>query len=213
MALDTFKKGFLSQIVPLTPFASIFTYLAGLIFLSEIIKPIPISGLLLVIVGAYILNADQAKEDFFKPLKLLITNKASLIFITAMLLSGLSAVFDKVGLINVTPSNPYFVLLSENIIMTLLLTGYMTHKDRRWVYEMKHNFWTLLLNGFIYTVLAIIVFYGFQSGPVALVTGIKRLEVLFILLLSFLFFHDRPTKHVLIGSLIMLVGVTLIKVG
>jgi len=211
MSLDSMKKGHLSHIVPLSCFSSLFTYFFGLIFLQEYLKPIHVIGLLLILFGTYILKITEAKEDILKPFKLLFTNPISLVYLLSMVLMGASAILDKLGLINVFPSNPYFVLLVENIIMTMLLTSYMVKIDKKWVTELRSSFSFLLVSGLTYSAMVIFLFYGFQSGPTALASGIKKLEVIFILVLSQIFFQDRPKKEVWVGSLIMIIGAVLIK--
>ncbi|MBI3620086.1 EamA family transporter [Candidatus Roizmanbacteria bacterium] len=211
MSLSSFKKSFLSNIYPLTSFSALFTYIFGLIFLSERIGLTGIAGLVITVFGAYILNAEEMKEDVFKPFKLLFTNSTSFIYLIAMVLSSLSAILDKVALSSSSPASPAFTLLVENFLMSLLLTSYMTHKDRNWINELKNNFLPLLAASLVYMVLGLFVFLGFSSGPVALVSGIKRIEVIFVLLLSSIFFGDKLTKHTLIASVIMLTGVILMK--
>ncbi len=213
IANSAYKKNDLSTIFPLTSFAGIFNYVLGLLFLSETIRPIPLLGLFTVIIGSYILNLDQAKEGFLKPFKILFTNKTSLLFLFSMLLNSLTSIFDKIGITNTQPVNPTFVLLVENVCMSLILTIYLCKKQPGWFKELKTNFSSLLINSSVYQIKSLIVFTAFIGGPVALVMGIARLQIFFILLLSYFFFKDRPSKHVWFASFIMALGVLLIKLG
>jgi uncharacterized membrane protein len=52
---------------------------------------------------------------------------------------------------------------------------------------------------------------GLKDGPVALVSAIKKLEVLFVLGISYFVFKERPSKYVYIGVILMLISVILIK--
>jgi len=213
LSLSSIKNSLLSKIYPLQSVGLLFVYLLGIIFLSEVIEIVNLIGLFLIIIGVYIFNIEKAKENFLEPFKLLFTNRIFLLFLISILLSSITPIFEKTAIINSNPPSPIFVLLTENVLMSVLLSGYLTHKDRFWLREIKNNFWLLLLSSLIYTSLALFVFMGFSSGQVALVVGIKKLEVLFVLLFSWLFFHDKPTRHAWIASLIMLVGVVLIKMG
>ncbi len=212
---DALKENLLSQIYPLTAFGGLFTYIFGLMFLSEDLRLIPVLGLLSIILGSYILNADQAKEDILKPFKLLFMTKKSLLLISAIALGGLTAIMDKAGLDNTLPVSPVFVLLLEQIVMTLLLTFYLQQKEKsRWVTDFKTNWKFLTLNSLIYLLVSLAVFYAYaDNGPVALVIGIKRLQIFFILILGFFLFKDRPTKHSWIATFIMVLGVLMIKLG
>lgn len=210
----TLKQNLLSKVFPLTAFSGIFTYFFGLILLSETIRFIPLLGVLSIILGSYILNADQAKEDFLKPFKLLFTTKASIFFLIAILLGSITAVFDKLAMNNTTPTNPAFTILVEQVAMSIMLTIYLVRREKQtWIKEVKDNFWILLLNSIIFLVVGFLVFYAYIGGPVVLVLGIKRLQIIFILLLAYVLFKDKPTKHSWIATIIMIIGVLLIRIG
>lgn len=208
------KTNDVSKIYPLTAFSGIFTYLLGLLFLSETIRPVPLMGLLAVILGSYVLNADKAKEHILKPFTCLLTNKASLVFLVGLLLNSITTIFDKTGINNTSPTNPGFTLLAENLIMVGFLSGYLGSFKRHAVMkEVRSSFWLLLLNSLVYAAMSLLVFAAFGSAPVALVMGIKRLQIFFILILGALFLHDRPSKQSWYASAIMAIGVLLIKLG
>ncbi|KKP60413.1 MAG: hypothetical protein UR54_C0013G0004 [Candidatus Roizmanbacteria bacterium GW2011_GWA2_34_18] len=213
LTLKSLKSSLMSEIVPLAFFMVLFNYLFGLIFLSESLRLIPIIGLIFVIVGGYFLKVEEAKEDILKPFKLLLTNKESRAYLLAMIIMPLTSIFDKYGLKNIQPVNQSFLLLLENIMTTILIGSYMTKKDQKWMTDLKNHFWSLCLNGVVYTILALLFLYGITTGAVALVSGVKKLEVFFVLVLGWLLFGDKPKRGVWIGSLIMLVGVALIKLG
>ena len=213
LTLKSLKGSLMSEIVPLAFFMVLFNYLFGLIFLSESLRLIPIIGLIFVIVGGYFLKVEEAKEDILKPFKLLLTNKESRAYLLAMIIMPLTSIFDKYGLKNIQPVNQSFLLLLENIMTTILIGSYMTKKDQKWITNLKNHFWSLCLNGVVYTILALLFLYGITTGAVALVSGVKKLEVFFVLIFGWLLFGDKPKKEVWIGSLIMLAGVALIKLG
>jgi len=211
---ETLKNNLVSKVFPLTAFSGFFTYVFGLLFLSESLKLIPVVGLVFTVIGSYILNADQAKEDFLKPFKLLFTNKTSLLFLFAIMLNSLTAIFDKVGIKNTQPINSAFVLLIEDVIMITILTVYLLKKEqKKWIREFKDNFGILLANGFIYSISVLLVFSAFTCGPVALVLGVKRLQIFFILIFGYVFLKDKPTKYSWIAAIVMTLGTLMIKIG
>lgn len=208
------KNHLVSQIFPLTAFNGLFLYLLGLVFLAESIRLVPVIGLIAIIFGSYLLNADKVKEGFLKPFQTLFTNKASLIFLGATFLNSLTTIFDKVGINNTQPINPAFALLIENLIMVAFLTVYLFQKEKTtWVNEVKNNLGILLINCAVYTVVSLLIFNAFTSGPVALVMGIKRLQIFFILILGYFFFKDKPSKYAWSASAMMALGAILIKLG
>lgn len=208
------KHNLVSKIIPLTAFSGLFTYVLGLILLSETLRPIPILGLICTMIGAYILNADQAREDFLKPIKLLFSNKYSLYFLFAVFLSSTTAVLDKMGIINTKPISPIFVILVEQVLQSVILFFFLLNKEQtKWFKEVKDHFWVLLINSLIFLAVGFLVFYAYTDGPVALVLGIKRLQIFLVLILGYIFFKDKPTKHSWVATAVMVLGAVLIKIG
>jgi uncharacterized membrane protein len=210
---EVLQKHNLSKVFPLTSFSGIFTYVLGLIFLSETIRPLPLAGLFTVIIGSYVLNLDQAQENWLKPFKMLFADKTSLIFLFSVLLNSISSIFDKMGVIHTLPLNPTFALFAENLCMSIILTTFLLKKQPNWLQTIKQNMGVVTINAVVFQIMSLLIFYAFTGGPVALIMGIKRLQIFFILLLSYLFFKDKPKKHVWFASFIMALGVLLIKIG
>lgn len=207
------KKNALSKLYPLTAFASVFQFVLGIIFLGESPTLIQTIGLLLIILGVYVLNAQGVGRNIIKPIQILFSDKPALMYLFAIFLASTSAVFDKIGLTNTQPVNPTAVLFIENILMTFFLAGYMMKKDKKWTFEFHKNFPLLLLNSVIYLLLVLLVFQGFIGGPVVLVMGVNRLQILFVLLFGMIFLGDKPTKHTWIAALLMILGTLLSKIG
>ena len=203
----------MSEIVPLAFFAVLIQYALGAIFLNEKIRLLPSVGLILIIFGGYYLKISEAKEDILRPFKLIFTNKNSFYYLLAMLIMPFTSLMDKLELLNLHPVNQSFLLLWENFWTAILLTGYMTHRDKNWINDLRANFKVLFINGFIFAILALLYFYSITTGALALVSGVKKLEVFFVLIFGWLMFGDKPKREVWIGSLIMLVGVFLIKLA
>jgi uncharacterized membrane protein len=163
ITLRSLKGSLISEIVPLAFFAVFFQYILGLVFFSETLNLVSITGLILIVIGGYYLKVEEAQEDFFRPFKLLITNKNSLMYLIAMIIMTVTTVFDKTGLINMQPTNQSFLLLVENILTTILIGVYMTKKDKNWVNDLRINFWSLFLNGIAYTLVALFFIYGITT--------------------------------------------------
>lgn len=212
MTLKSLKGSAMSNVVPLAFFSVLFQYIFGFIFFSEKLKLIPIIGLILIIVGGYIFKVEEAKEDFFRPFKLLFTNKIAFMYLLAMIMFAASSSLDKVAMLNMQPLNQSFYLFLGNVLSTVIITFYLSKKDIKWVSEIKKNFWVLFASAFVYTIVSLTYLIGITTGgALALVSGVKKLEVFFILLFGLILFGDRPKKGVWIGSSIMLLGVVLTK--
>ncbi len=215
ISLMVIKRSELSQIIPLTVFSSLFTYLLGLIILSEVLTIYAVAGIFLVGVGTYFLNipATFSVRDIAKPLKILFTNKLAYYYILAMLFIGSSSIFDKVGITHSFPVSTVAALLAESIVMTAIMTILLVRFEPRWISIVKKNGRMLTVIGVLYAFQGLAVFSAFAVGPVALVSAVNRIQILFILLAGIIFFHDKPSRFIWIGSLFMIAGTVLIRFG
>lgn len=208
---ESIKQSLLSHIFPLTAFGSLFTYVLGVLFLSEYLTLPAVIGLVTVAIGAYMLNIESAREDILKPFRLLVTDRHSFLYILAMVLTALSSIFDKIAVSATFHAGVLWTLLWENIIMSILLLWNLIRTEKRWIRDVGRHFGTLLVAGIVYMGLSYLVLSGYIDGPVALVTGVKRLQIVFVLMLSHIVLGDRATKHVWLGTLIMIAGVVLLR--
>ncbi len=211
--MEAIQQGVLSKLVPLASLSTVFTYLFSVIFLSEQINFVSFLGLLIIIIGTYLLNVETAKEHIFMPFTMLFKRKDSLLIMLAIILGSITAIFDKTGLNNTYPTNPTLTYLSENLLMIIPFTIYLLLKEKNAIADIKNNYLSLSIAGLIYAASTFVLLYSFASGPVVLSTALKQTQIIFIMLLSYLLYNDKPLKHVWLATFIMLAGVVLIKIS
>lgn len=129
-----------------------------------------------------------------------------------MFFVAVASVFDKTALINTQPQNPALTLIVENLFLCLFIYLFAVKKKENIFLDIKKKFLLLFICATLYAGLGLFVFYGFLEAPVALVSAVKKFEILFVLLLSWLIFQDKPTKHIWAGAICMLIGAILIKI-
>lgn len=213
LTLSSIKHGDLSNLAPLESIGIFFTYIFGLFLLSESISSQGTIGLLLIIIGTYILHLNLRNQGFFEPFKILVEQKISRYYIIGVLLGSIIVIFDKVSLINMAPPSPAFLLLCQNLVISPIMFIYLIRKRPKWANDFKSNFFSLLIASIIYGLFILAAFSGFSRGPVTLTVAIIQLNILITMLFSYIFFQDKPTKYNILGALVMLLGVVLIKSG
>ena len=211
LSMSAIKAGNLSSLIPLGSLGTLITYAFGVIILSETISPISLTGIITIILGAYIFNLDQARGEYLLPITSLFTNPNSLKYLTSVGFGSLVGITDKLSLNNSLPNDPIFLLFCQSIVTTFIMLIYLILNKKSWVKQIKTNFTHIFIASFIYAVFVIVAFTSFTKGPVILTMGILNTRVFLIFLLSYLFFKDKPTKHKLFGSLIMIIGVIITK--
>jgi drug/metabolite transporter (DMT)-like permease len=204
----------LSAIYPLVSLGPIFTLLVAFLPpLNERPGFIAIVGVLVTLFGTYILNASNAKEGLLKPIKLLFENKASTLMIFSVLVDSVVVVFDKLAINNTLPKNTTFVLLVEDILVVISLLPILFLKNRDFTREIFDNKRLFVVLGVLNAFSMILAFSVVGEGSVGVVSTILKAQLPFVLLFSFLFFKDKPKFETIIGSIIMILGVVLIKIG
>lgn len=204
----------LSSIYPLTSLGPIFTLSVALLPpLSEIPKLLAVIGVFITLIGCYILNLKATKKGIFGPLSQLWHNKASLLMLLAILIDSVIIIFDKIAIKNTFPQNTTFTLLIENIVIIFGLLPFLYFRDRNFLDQMFNNTKLFILLGLLNAVATILAFSAVGEGNVSLVKTLMQTEILFVLLLSLFFFKDKPKRETVIGSIIMIVGVLLIKIS
>lgn len=204
----------LSAIYPLVSLGPIFTLFVALLPpLSEKPSLLATVGVFITLAGAYILNATKAKEGVLEPIKSLLKNRASFLMIISVLIGSIVIVFDKLAINNTLPQNTTFTLLMENLMIIFGLLPLLYIRNKKFYRQITSNSKLFLLLGLLNAVSTILAFSAVGGGNVGLVATILKIQILFVLLFSYVAFKDRPKLETLIGSVIMIFGVVLIKIG
>jgi len=204
----------LSVIYPLVSLGPIFTLLAAFLPpLNERPGVIAVIGILVTLFGAYILNVGNAKEGLLKPIKLLFENKASALMIFSVLVGSVIIVFDKLAINNTFPKNTTFTLLIENILVIAGLLPILYLRNKNFGRQILDNKKLFIILGVLNAFSTILVFSAVGDGSVGVISTILKAQLLFVLLFSFIFFKDKPKFETIIGSVIMIAGVVLMKIG
>lgn len=212
LQLNIFKKNNLSEIYPLASLSPLILYLFGLLTLNETIRATALAGLVVMIAGVYLINYRSENRDLLQPLKHLFKHQSSLLYLFALVLSSISAIAEKIAINHTIGNNIFYLAFWENVFLTCFSGAYVIKTNRNWLKEIRAHIFSLIIAGSIFTLTYFLVLLGFKEGPVALISAIKKVEVLVVLILSNIFFLERPSKYVYIGAFLMLIAVVLIKI-
>lgn len=207
------KDSHLSQVHPLVSLGPIVALLFAIPILAEKPSGFAVLGSLVSLLGVYVLNISSLREGLFEPFKILFRNKMAFLMLASVAVGGVVPVFDKLAINNTTPNNSMFALLIENIVIISGLLPYIITKRETTFQEITANKKFIILLGIIGAASNMFAFVALNSGNVGIVTAIFRTQVFFVLFFSFLFFKDRPKLETIIGTIIMIIGLVIIKLG
>lgn len=207
------RMGNLSIVYPLVSLGPIFTLLvASFPPLSEKPSSLAILGVIITLAGSYVLNAGSVRVNILKPFKILFETKASQLMMFSVIVGSAVIVFDKLAVKNTFPQNTSFTLLAENIIIIMGLLPFLYYREKHFLRKITSNLKLFIILGITNGIRNVLAFAAIGGGNVGLVSAIMKIEILFILLLSYIFHKDRPKLETIIGSIIMIIGVALIKI-
>lgn len=214
MALKAMRVADLSLIYPLSILGPIFTLVIAFFPpLNEKPHWLAIVGILVTLLGCYLLNINSLKNGLLMPIRTIFHNRASIIMFWATVIGSLVAVFDKIAINNTKPINAAFALFAEDILISISMLPILFWQDKNFLKPILKNAKILSIIVLLTGISNILAMNAMGTTNIAFVLTILRTQVLFVLLFSYLMFKDKPKKEIILGSLIMIFGVILIKLG
>ena len=189
----------LSTLAPLYSFSPLFVIVTSFLILGETISWIGGLGILLIVAGAFIVNAKNEKS-YFKKINL---DLGQIMIILSTILWSFSSVYFKVGMQQVSTFGFMFAvyfLISLFLFIVLLIKNI----------KIKENFKNILSVGTTSALTSIFQWYAVSIGPTAYVLAIKRASSIFSVIWGKLFLKEKHFGYRVTGALVIFIGVVLI---
>jgi transporter family protein len=123
--------------------------------------------------------------------------------------AGLTAVLAKVGVRNISAGPATFI----RTVVIVLFLGTLVSLRQEWPHPFQLNRQSLIfliLSG-ITTGLSWLCYYrALQTGPASIVTSIDKFSLVFAILLSILFLHERLNGYEWLGAALITAGTLLV---
>lgn len=199
--------GNISSVMPMLSFTPLFMLVTSPILIGEFPNIYGFIGIVLIVLGSYLLNFNSVKSGVLEPLNSLIKNKGTKYMLFVAFIWSISANFDKISIKN---SSVYQHLIFINIIVFSLMTILLAVQNRfnfKVIKENRLNLFAisgLAVSSFIFHMVAL------SLTLVAYVIALKRLSGLISVFFGHYFLKEQNIKEKLIGAFIMFLGVVLI---
>ena len=200
----------LSLTLPYLAFTPVFNILTGYVLLQEQVSLSGFFGILLVVLGAWLLNLEHARGERFNaiaPFRAIVTERGSRLMLITAALYGLTSVLGKGALAYTTPvffGTLYYVVIGFTVIIAFSIgAGPQLHV--LWRKPVPH-----LAIGLFMGVMVLSHFFAIQHVEVAYMIAVKRSSLLFGILYSVILFHERARIEHFLAAGLMLAGVYLI---
>lgn len=202
----------ISLISPISSFGPVFTTLIATVTLHEIPTPLKFSGVLFVVLGAYLLNIADIKQGILTPFKTLFSHKGVLLFLLANFLWAITPIFQKKAIFETSPQIPLFASVTGMVFVFLFLTPFAFKKAISSFKLVRQSLKWFVVNGLGTAFSQAAAYAAFSLVFVGYATSIFRTSSLFVIILGALFPKEERVKERLLGASVMLLGAILLAV-
>lgn len=197
----------ISLVIPFLSLTPLLLLLTGYIFLDERVSLFGILGVCTVVIGIYIMNIRDKKDGILAPFASIFQNRGAVYVISVAIIY---TVTSTIGKRIVTLVGPSFMSFWHIVSLTIVLFIFITIKRESILDAIKENFILNLAIGTFVGLAAYTLFTSYQLIPVSYAITLKRTSILFAVLWGRIFFKEPDFRKRLLGSLIILAGVTII---
>lgn len=202
-------RGDLSLTVPMLAFTPLFLLVTSPLTLGEFPGPGGLLGVLCVVAGSYVLNLRERRFGFWAPVRALWTNPGARLMLVVAALWSIGANFDKIG---VRASSPELWIASVYTVTSLALLPAAFRGSRGVLGQMRIAPGLILAAGLLEAVGLLCQMHAITMTLVPYVITVKRLSVVFGVVLGALVFREPDVAHRLPGAMLMVLGVFFIAV-
>ncbi|TAG92727.1 MAG: EamA family transporter [Oscillatoriales cyanobacterium] len=206
--IKAIKVSDLSLTVPLVALTPLFMLLTSPLIVGEYPKFFDYIGILLIVIGSYLLNIKEKSQGYLAPFKALVNEPGPKFMLIVAFLWSITSNFDKIGVQN---SSPIFWLFSIFGTMSILLLPVLLYKTPNPSRKILKQLPMLAAMGFFNAIGVLCQMQALTLTLVVQVIAIKRTSVLMGVLFGHFIFKEKDIQQRLLGAGIMILGVFFIS--
>lgn len=195
----------LSLTMPFTAFTPLFLIPIAFLLLGELPDIKGISGIILIISGAYGLHSGLG--NFLGPFRNLFTNRGTRYMMIVAVMWSVTSTVEKVAVLS---SSPEFYAVTINFLLSAAYLPYIYFFYREPAKGIFKNLARLSLIGLISGAMALFQFTALQYLFVSYVIAFKRAGAIVSVALGFILFREENILKNLVFTSLMVAGVVLI---
>jgi len=197
----------LSLTIPFLSFTPVFVIFTGNMILGESLKPPGIAGVLLVVLGGYVINLDATRHGFLGPVKAIWREPGSAMMLVVAALYGLCSVGGKLLILN---SSPLFAAMFLYALYGVCLTAVLAGVGKARLATIVRR--PLLGLGAGVIIFLEVAFHNLaiSMAAAAYMVAVKRMAGIFSVIYGRLLFNEQGLRHRLLGTSVMTAGAAVI---
>ena len=212
--MKSLKFGSIGKTVPLLSISPIFTIPFAYLIIGELPGLIGISGIIIIIIGAYILNLESfTYKNFFLPFISIIKNKGSRFMFYVALFFAFGAVLDKFVITNTNIYTrigffAYFTIIPFTLYLIIKERKKFGRKTKEIIKQKYLGLFILIVITFVEVVMNVI---ALSLTFTAYFIALKRASALFSVIIAYFMFKERDYfLHHILGTILIIAGVILL---
>lgn len=194
----------LSLTVPLVALTPLFLLFTSPLIVHENPTIADAIGIILIVIGSYVLNLRERQKGYLAPLNALLQNRGSRYMLMVAFIWSITSNFDKIGVVNSSPLFWSTALYSYLAVGMFPIALYKSHQKFG---QILPNFKPLILIGFFHAIGIVFQMTAVAYTLVTQVIAIKRTSALISVWLGHILFQEPGIQERLIGAAIMVLGV------
>jgi uncharacterized membrane protein len=202
--IQALKSSDLSLTVPVVTLTPMFMLVTSPILVQESPTSADAVGILLIVIGAYVLNLRASHQGFWAPFQALLSQRGPRLMLMVALLWSFTSNFDKIGVVNSTPG---FWVVSLFSFVAIALIPVILMKSKQPLRQIQSAYPLLLLIGGFSTLSVVCQMQAVKLIHVTQVIAIKRMSALFGVVWGHLLFQEKGLRERALGTVLMMLGV------
>jgi len=197
----------LSLCIPLLAFTPVFLILTGWLVLGEALNLAGVAGIALVAGGSYFLGLGSESALWWQPLAALAREPGARLMLVVAAIYAVTSALGKLAILHSEPA--FFGVMYPTVVGGSFLALYPFNRERQ-AATLKTRWAAGLLVGAAVAGEIICHVFGMSLAPAAYLIGVKRLSILFSVILGGLLLRERPLLPRLAAAALMVAGVALL---
>lgn len=205
------KEAEISLVTALWKLSVIILVVWGYFALGETPSTLGVAGVLVSVVGVYLVNVERAKVSLWAPLASLVTNKGQRYTVGAALFYAPSVVYiKKIALL----SNPSFAVFMGYVFCAAFITPVAVWRSARHFSQIGKHWWSFVALGAFAAISTQLGTTAYTFTVSAYVEAVKQIEVLIALVIGTLVFKEGArVRTIWLGCTVMIAGLVLLMLG
>ncbi len=205
------KESEISLVTALWKLSVIFLVGWGFFTLGETPSLLGLLGVLLSVVGVYLINVNRARVSLWAPIASLATDKGQRYTVLSALLYAPNVVLiKKMALL----SSPSFAVFLGYAFCCLFITPLAVWRSARHFSQLGKHWWSFVALGAFAAISTQLGTTAYTMTVSAYVEAIKQLEVLIALVIGYFVFKEGARiRAIWLGCVVMLAGLVLLMLG